>query len=394
MGNQQADIRLMQMFPWFGMLRTQKDEASKMAMAQYEVFRDAKNRLYYQVKNTWYEMYQLEEEIRIVEENLEILQTYEHLALIRFQSAGTGSGSGTTGSSSMQEESKSSSGSTMGGMGGGLNTGQPGLRQSTSMSSSSSMGASGSGMSDVLRVRMEIKELESNLAVLKDSRKPLQAEFNQLLNRSIDEPIAVADTLTDTALSVERLVLLDSITQNNPMLKMLDEEEGAYEIQQKMARQAGRPMMGAGVNYMPFSPRMEDGMAMGGNDMIMPMVSVTVPIYRKKYKAMYKESEFRQQAVQQRRVNTVRELSTQWATAFRDLDDATRRAALYRELTGLATQTQNLLMTGYSASGRDFEEVLRIQRQLLDYQLKLITAIVDQHTTVAMLEMLAAMELD
>src|SRR5690606_22086402 len=51
MGNQQADIQLMQMFPWFGTLGAQKDEASQMALARYEAFQDAKNRLFYQVKD-------------------------------------------------------------------------------------------------------------------------------------------------------------------------------------------------------------------------------------------------------------------------------------------------------------------------------------------------------
>lgn len=399
MGNQQADVQLMQMFPWFGMLRTRKDEAAKMALARYEIFQDAKNQLFYQVKSTWYEMYLLEEEIRITEENLEILKKYERLALIRFQSAGTDSGSGSMqGNAPMKEESNSSSGSSMGGMGSGMSTGSSSGRtnagNNASMGSSSPMVAIGSGMSDVLRVRMEVRELENTLVLLRDSRVPLQAEFNLLLNRNIKEAIALTDTLTDTALTMERLTLLDSITQNNPMLKMLNAEEQAYEAQKKMARLEGRPMLGAGMNYMPFSPRTEDGMAMGGNDMIMPMVRLSIPIYRKKYNAMHKEAELKQQAVQQRREHTVNQLSTQWATALRDLDDAIRRTALYREQSGLARQTMNLLMTSYATDGRDFEEVLRVQQQLLDYQLRLITAIVDQHTTVALLEALAATALN
>ncbi|MBR9998359.1 MAG: TolC family protein, partial [Cyclobacteriaceae bacterium] len=177
-------------------------------------------------------------------------------------------------------------------------------------------------------------------------------------------------------------------------LKMLDAEEEAYEAQKKMARLEGRPMFGAGITYMPFGPRTEDGMTMGGNDMVMPMVRLTIPIYRKKYNALQKEAELKQQAVQQRRENTVNQLSTRWATAMRDLDDAIRRAGLYRGQSELAKQTLSLLMTSYSTDGREFEEVLRVQQQLLDYQLRLVTAIVDQHATMATLENLAARELN
>jgi outer membrane protein TolC len=400
MGNQQADIQLMQMFPWFGMLKTQKDEASKMALAQYEVFQDAKYRLFYQVKNTWYQLYRLEEEIRITEENLEILKQYERLALIRFQSADIGTGSGPSNmqqATSMNSGSSTSSASSMGGMSGGMTSGTSGKSSSkggSSMGTSSSMNGGGSGMSDVLRVRIEIKELENTLALLEDSRLPLQAEFNQLLNREYDHQVTISDTLAETSVPFERRAILDSILQNNPMLKMLDAEEEAYEAQKKMARLEGRPMLGAGVNYMPFSPRTENGMPMGGNDMVMPMLRLTIPIYRKKYNALQKEAELKQLAVQQRRENTVNQLTTRWSTALRDLDDATRRTKLYREQTDLARQTLNLLMTSYATDGRDFEEVLRVQQQLLDYQLKLITSIVDQHVTIAMLENLAATELN
>lgn len=404
MGNQQADIQLMQMFPWFGMLKTQKDEASKMALAQYEVFQDAKYRLFYQVKNTWYQLYRLEEEIRITEENLEILKQYERLALIRFQSADIGTGSGPSNmqqATSMNSGSSTSSASSMGGMSGGMTSGmtsgtsgKSSSKGGSSMGTSSSMNGGGSGMSDVLRVRIQIKELENTLALLEDSRLPIKAEFNQLLNRDINEVVSIADSLSGSVVSWERQALLDSITQNNPMLKMLDAEEEAYEAQKKMAQLEGRPMLGAGVNYMPFSPRTENGMPMGGNDMVMPMLRLTIPIYRKKYNALQKEAELKQLAVQQRRENTVNQLTTRWSTALRDLDDATRRTKLYREQTDLAGQTLNLLMTSYATDGRDFEEVLRVQQQLLDYQLKLITSIVDQHVTIAMLENLAATELN
>lgn len=249
-------------------------------------------------------------------------------------------------------------------------------------------------MSDVLRVRMEIKELKNRLALLQDSRLPLEAEFNQLLNRDYHEAVVIADTLSDTPLSMDRKALLDSISLNNPMLKMLDAEAEAYEAQKKMARLEGRPMFGAGINYIPFSPRSENGVTMGGEDMIMPMVRLSLPIYRKKYNAMLKEAELKQQAVHLRKRNLVNQLSVQWSATLRNLDDADRRTTLYREQTALARQTLNLLMTAYTAEGRDFEEVLRVQQQLLDYQLKLITAIVDQHTSIALLESLAATELD
>ena len=41
-GNQVADLSLMQMFPWFGVLKNARNEMSLMAKAKYEQYRDAK----------------------------------------------------------------------------------------------------------------------------------------------------------------------------------------------------------------------------------------------------------------------------------------------------------------------------------------------------------------
>ena len=52
-GRQVADLKLMQMFPWFGVLRNAKDEMSLMAKAKFEVFRDAKLKVDYDVSSTY-----------------------------------------------------------------------------------------------------------------------------------------------------------------------------------------------------------------------------------------------------------------------------------------------------------------------------------------------------
>jgi len=241
----------------------------------------------------------------------------------------------------------------------------------------------------VLRTRIAIKELESELAYLQNKKIPLQAEFNQILNRDFKEMILLPDTLPDPDKNINRLALLDSITKNNPMLKMLDAELEANEAQLIMAQKEGMPMLGAGINYMAFTPRTGDGMSMGGKDMVMPMFKVSIPVFRKKYKAMTREVELKEQAISYRRTNTVNRLKTEWTQAIFELDEAKRKTSLYRDQTNLENQTMNLLMTAYAVSGRDFEEILRSQQQLYQYRLRLTSAIVNQHLAVARLEMLA-----
>jgi hypothetical protein len=86
-GNQVADLRLMQMFPWFGTLRAAKDEMSLMANAKYESFRDAKLQVFYEVQSTWFDLFKVQQNIRISEKSIDILKTIERIALVKFRTA-------------------------------------------------------------------------------------------------------------------------------------------------------------------------------------------------------------------------------------------------------------------------------------------------------------------
>lgn len=368
MGKQHADLTLMQMFPWFGTLSSRKDEASRMARARYEAFRDAKNRLYFDVKTVWYELYELEKEIAIMETNLDLLEKLEDLALTRFQSSSTNTPQSPAGGSSAM--SSMNSGSMQGAGMGGRN-----------------------GMSDVLRARMEINEMENMLAELVDARNPLKTRFNRLLNRPAQREVAVTDTLNIQLLTVTEQMLLNNIMEENPGIRMLDEEAAAYEVRQKTAVLEGRPSFGAGLNYMIFSAPTNGEASMGGRNMVMPMVTVSLPIYRNKYRAREREAELLRESTIYRQENMVNEFSVQLSETLKNISDAERRADLNKRQADLADQTMDILITEYSVGRSGFEEVLRLQEQLLGYQLGLIRAVADHNRLKARLEMFSASEI-
>jgi outer membrane protein TolC len=364
-----------------------------MALARYQLFLDATNNLFYQVKTNWYTLAELEQAIRIAEENLEILRKYERMALIRFESAANQSASPSSESMASSPTASFSTGS------GGMNTmgnqaqDMPSQGKSSAMASPAAMGSTGPGMTDVLRIRLQINTLENDLELLNANKIPLQVELNKLMNSPREGQIATPEPLLPFTMNLEKQAILDSITANNPMLAMYDAELLALESQKRMAKLDGRPMLGAGVNYMPFKPRIQDGMSMGGNDMIMPMITMTLPIYRKKITAKIKETELRQEAVRFNKENTLNQLEISWSKAIRDLEDANRKVALYDSQLELAKQNLSLLLTAYATNGQDFEEVLRAQQLILDFEYAKISAITRQYNAIAMLDMLSAASL-
>jgi outer membrane protein TolC len=129
---------------------------------------------------------------------------------------------------------------------------------------------------------------------------------------------------------------------------------------------------------------------MNGNDMVMPMLTITLPIYRNKYKSMIKEAELNRLSASQAKQNVTNDLQVKYSETLTSLNDAERRITLDKGQIDLAQRTVSLLITGFSTSGSKYDELLRMEQQLLDYRFKLVQAIVDQNSAVAMLENLVA----
>lgn len=283
----------------------------------------------------------------------------------------------------------------MRGMGGGATPSNPGGGMADDMGGAGDMASSGSGMAEVLRVQIEIMELENDLETLKDALVPLYIKINTLLNRNEDAEVSLGDTLLPRNLPSRTIVLTDSILEQYPMSRMLEAEKEAFQVQQEMGKLEGRPMLGAGVNYMIFRPSDETGMGMtGGANMFMPMIRVSLPIFRKKYNALIKEAELNQEAVIFRKESVQNDLKVQWHESLKNLRDIERKIVLYQEQAQLAARALDIMLASYAANGSSFEDILRVQQQLLNYKSKLINAVVNQNTIVAMLERISSADLD
>jgi outer membrane protein TolC len=165
-----------------------------------------------------------------------------------------------------------------------------------------------------------------------------------------------------------------------------------------MDKKMSYPMFGIGLEYMligksssTMDPMSSMAVAAGttsmnGMDMVMPMVSVTIPLYRGKYKAQQRESMNRQQATVSRFTDTYKQLEAELVRSNHFLEDAVRKIQLYKEQTKLATTTYDLIVQEYASGKSDLSNVIQVQRQLLDYRLKEIESIASYNTMVAAIQ--------
>ncbi len=397
-GNQVADIRLMQMFPWFGVLKYAKDEMSLMANAKFELFRDAKLQVFYDVQRNWYELFKIQKDISISEKNIEILKIIERLALVKFKAAPS-EGSGTTSSSlaipngSARNNSAGSSGmQTMAAARG--NSGSTTSNQSSNSMQTGSMGSSSgsSDLTDIYRIQIETGDLENNISLLKNQRNSIMAQFNTYLNRPVTMPVFTYENIAVDSLEMPMNAVSDSILANNPMLGMLEYEKQSFEARKKMVTRMSYPMVGLGLNYsLIYKTNIPMGTpSMNGKDMIMPMVAVTLPVYRKKYIAMRTEAELMKTATVQNYQATSNSLQAEYYQAVQLYQDAQRRIKLYDNQYQLASKSFDLIMKSFSVSSSTLTDVLRIRQQTLDYELKQVEAVADFNTAIAWLKRLMA----
>jgi len=338
LGPQQLKVSLSQQFPWFGTLKAKKSVAAERAEAKFQAFEAAKYHLFYKVKSTWYDLYVLQKAIAITEENLTFLRSFRELALIKY------------------EGGKAS-------------------------------------MVDVLRADMDLAELDNQLELLKANQGPLRQKFEELLSTPLDGPVALPDTLPTDSLLSEPATLLDSILSQNPRLALLEHQAAAFEKQSLAAKKMGMPQFSLGVDYINLGQRKDMEVADNGRDgLVAPMLGVSLPIYRSKYRALVEEARWQREAVEQEKTAAQNRLETQLATGWRDYQDAQRRVALYQRLQQIAQQALSLLITEYSSAGKAFEEVLRMERLKLKYALELEKARADVNEAVAFIEMLMARE--
>jgi hypothetical protein len=248
------------------------------------------------------------------------------------------------------------------------------------------------GLADLYRVQIEMGELENNIALLRSQQKTMIAQFNSYLNRTALATVFLPDTLTPDTLDLTLQLVEDSMLSRNPMLGMLHYEGQSLDSRKKMVTRMGYPMIGLGLNYSLIQEDQMSASEMNGKDMIMPMVSVSLPIYRKKYKAMRLETDYLKTATEHSYSAAENNLITEYYQAVQLYEDARRRVKLFASQNALAAKTLDIMLKSFATSGSGLTEILRIRQQTLDYDYKHVEAVTDCNIAVAWLRKLGNLE--
>ena len=126
----------------------------------------------------------------------------------------------------------------------------------------------------------------------------------------------------------------------------------------------------------------------GTDEMMLPTVGITIPLYRNKYKAMMNEAVYQETAKKQEKLDKQNVLETVFEQTWKDFSDAKRRITLNINQADLAQKSLKLLETAYSTDSKNFEEILRMDRKLLKYKLELEKARADKQAALSFIDYL------
>jgi len=316
-GAQRFKVSAKQMLPWFGNITARENYVSSLADAKYEDIVIAKRKLMASVSQSYYNLYANKSKQDVLAENIKLLETYEALAL-------------------------------------------------------TSVEVGRASAVDVLRLQMRQNQLQQLKQVLEQHYLAEQTAFNNLLNRENAMTINLVDELI---MPSEDFEITTGDLALHPELLKYDKLYHSTEQSELLNQKESSPMIGFGLDYINVEKRPDMNFSDNGKDIIMPMVSLSIPIFNKNYKSQTKQNELHQQEVlaqKQERLNT---LETLLDKAINDRISA--RISYVTQVKNLkqAKDAEEILIKSYETGTIDFNDVLDIQELQLKFQMNQIESI-------------------
>jgi outer membrane protein TolC len=301
----------MQMFPGPGKLKAAANVANAGSQTRYFAFETSVLQTAFMLKRAYYQIWFLDENLRINRQTLALLAELEEIA--RAQNA--------VGKVTLQ---------------------------------------------DVYRAQIEQDQLTTELANLEDSRRPLMAQLKGALGLRRDQPDPPPPSRLDsTPLTLTGDDLLDTAFARNPRLRLMETDVRMAEASIGLARKSRVPDFNLGL--------MADAKA--APLMFRPQAGMTLPIWRDKIAAQIAQAQATKRAAEARLTSEQIMVTVDFAMKSYDYREITRNLALLQDkLIPKARQSLEIARAGYLSGQIDFFNLLDAERTLLNFQLQDVEA--------------------
>ena len=315
-GKQLATITIMQMFPWFGTLKAGRQQMEYKAQEAYQKFREKSLSTAFSVEKQWYSILATQEKVKAVKRKRALLNDIKKVAIYLYKNYTAG------------RDTK---------------------------------------MSDQLRLDAEEERLKEQTESLETQLTLQKQQFNITLHRQPNAALSLPDSIPLRQMPTFNWT---EIERNNPKLAQYSAIQKAFKSQEEQTRAKGMPMIGVGLQYMlngkvdmPMMPNMN------GKDMVMPMVSVTIPIYRKKITSAIHSAQLMERSAAYNYQSQLDALQSTYLSIEQRADDIKRKLNLYESEVSLLNRTLELMQKEYATGATSLTDILQTTRESIDYDL-------------------------
>ncbi|MEE4354542.1 MAG: TolC family protein [Desulfatiglans sp.] len=337
-GAQKHAFGITQMFPWFGKLDLKGKIALEKANVEKQRFEKMRLKVIDKVKQIYCEYYFLGRSIDITGENRALLHYLESVARTRYKSGDARQGA-------------------------------------------------------IIKVQVELGKLEDRLSSLRDMMRVLKTKLNSTLNRPAHAPLSVPKILSQETFNMEDEHLVSLLLANNPELKVFDIMKTKEDLEVELASKNYFPDMTLGLNYIQTDSRTDMNPEDNGKDPVIALLSLNIPIWRKKYDAAKQEALIRRRAVEGERSDKKNKLIADLESALYELRDAMRKIILYRDtLIPQAKQAMQVIQTAFMSGKAGLLDLIDSQRILLDFELNYERALTNRSQQISEIKRLVGEE--
>lgn len=231
---------------------------------------------------------------------------------------------------------------------------------------------SGKGkLSNILLLERSRLGLENDLGILVQQKEGPTITINRWTGRPLDEPINV---IRNTPISNNTDELLKYATTLHPMIQTLENQVDASIKESELTQLEAKPKLNVGIEYAWISQRDGIDIANNGRDAIMPMAGITIPFHTGRYDAKRQEEKVNQESIHAQLKDVKLSYQTDIAQAYAQIESAELSIKKMNELYKITTETIQLMRIEYASEGTRFEELLRLELDLIDYDLSIVQA--------------------
>ena len=316
-GAQRFKVSVKQVLPWFGNITAREKYVSSLAASKYEDITIVKRKLVASVLQSYYNLVTNTAKQVVLNNKIQLLKTYETLAL-------------------------------------------------------TSVEVGKSSVVAVLRLQMRTNEIQQLSSTLEQQYLSEQTTFNKLLNRDKNITIAVLDAMdmpsVDFETNSEKLIFHPELLKYDKLYQSITQSE-------VLNQKESNPMIGFGFDYVNVAKRPDMNFGDNGKDILMPMLTVSIPIFNTKRTSKTKQNNLQQEellAQKQERLNALKVLLD---TAINNRTSARISYETQTKNLKQAKYAEEILVKNYETVTIDFKDLLEIQELQLKFEMNIIESV-------------------